>query len=743
MTASTRTLSRYAESLALIVVATVARQLLDPYLGEKAPYATYMVVAVFVAWLRGLGPALLAVILGALLTLYLFVPPRFAIFEHGGDDLLNLFIFVALGAGIAWLIDSLRTARRHSDEQREWLRVTLRSIGDGVIVTDDHARITFLNAMAESLTGWTLEEAQDRPLEVVFRIIHEHTRRPAANPVDSVLREGVVSGLANHTVLIARDGTERSIADSAAPIRNSGKTIGGVVLVFRDITEQQRAEQARAYLAAIVESSDDAIVGEALDGVITSWNRGAERIFGYTADAIVGQPLSVLMPPDTVEDFRVILDRIRRGEHVEAYQTKRLRKDGQVIDVSLAVSPIRDAEGQIIGASKVARDITALKRQEAELRQAKEAAELANRAKDQFLAMLSHELRTPLAPVLLETTAALSDPTTPAELLPTFRNIRDGVQLQARLVDDLLDVTRIIRGKMVYHFEVVDIHETVQRAWKHCLSDVQGKQQRVALDLSATQHHVQGDPTRLQQLLFNLLKNASKFSPEQCEIRIKTTNAGDRLIVSVIDPGIGIEPEYLPRVFDAFDQGEETIKRRLGGLGLGLGISRAIAEAHGGILTPASDGRNRGSTFTLDLPAVTPAPPKTGQTAPPFPSEQARRKLRVLLVEDDPATANVTERLLRQHGYEVATAGTIAEALDTRLDDFQVMVCDIGLPDGNGFDLMRQVKARCDLPSIALTGFGMDHDIERSRKAGFTAHLVKPIDFNKLDDTIQYVAAST
>jgi signal transduction histidine kinase len=448
------------------------------------------------------------------------------------------------------------------------------------------------------------------------------------------------------------------------------------------------------------------------------------------------------MPPDRADDFHLILDRIRRGERVDHYQTKRRRKDGQVIDVSLTVSPIRDAESQIIGISKIARDITEQMRHEAELRQAKDAAEFANRAKDQFLAMLSHELRTPLAPVLLETTAALSDPATPSELLPAFRIIRDGVQLQARLVDDLLDVTRIIRGKMVYCFEVVDMHETIQRAWKHCLSELQGKQQRIVLDLTATAHHVQGDPTRLQQVLFNLLKNASKFSPEQSEIRITTRNHGERLLVLIIDQGIGIDPDYLPRIFDAFDQSEETIKRRLGGLGLGLGISRAIAEAHGGTLTPASEGQNRGATFTLDLPTTSSPALLPGQTTPPSTPEPIRRRLRVLLVEDDPATADVTQRLLRHNGYEVATARTIAEALQTRLEDFQILVCDIGLPDGNGFDLMRQVKARRDLPGIALTGFGMDGDIEKSRQAGFTAHLVKPIEFDKLDETIQNVAAS-
>lgn len=253
-------------------------------------------------------------------------------------------------------------------EQREWLRTTLASIGDAVIATDREGRVAFLNPVAENLTGWRADAAVGQPLERVFPIINEYTRRPVENPVAKVLREGKIVGLANHTVLTARDGQEIPIDDSAAPIRTPEGAIAGVVMVFRDVSEARRAAEIRHHLAAIVESSDDAIIGENLDGIILSWNAAAERLYGYTAAEIVGQPLSILVPPDHPDEVPALMERLKRGERVEHFETVRVRKDGGRLAVSLTLSPIKDGGGKIVGASKIARDITDAKRHEAELR---------------------------------------------------------------------------------------------------------------------------------------------------------------------------------------------------------------------------------------------------------------------------------------------------------------------------------------------------------------------------------------
>jgi PAS domain S-box-containing protein len=277
-------------------------------------------------------------------------------------------LLLGVGANQTAIVVERRRAEEQVNEQRERLRVTLASIGDAVIATDTEGRVTFMNAVAQELTGWASEDAEGKSLESVFAILNEKTRRPVENPALRALREGVVVGLANHTVLVARDGSERPIDDSAAPMRDERGNPVGAVLVFRDVTERRRAEEALARLAAIVESSDDAIVSKTLDGVIRSWNSGAERIFGYTAEEAVGRPITLIIPPERHDEEPAILERLRCGERVEHFETVRVAKDGRRLDISLTISPICDAEGHVIGASKVARDITERKRAENALR---------------------------------------------------------------------------------------------------------------------------------------------------------------------------------------------------------------------------------------------------------------------------------------------------------------------------------------------------------------------------------------
>lgn len=364
---------RYGLALAAVAAATILRLALDPLVGMRFPFATLFFAVLVSAWVGGFGPALLATVSGAVAASWFLLAPRFRLLPSDPEDWGGLVLYLAVSLGIAAIGRAMQRARTEAEAEagdaaarREELRVTLQSIGDGVITTDTRGRVTSMNAIASQLTGWTVADALGQPLEVVFHIIVEATRQPTPSPVVTALAEGRVVGLANHTLLVARDGSERPIDDSAAPIRDEDGQVTGVVLVFRDGSERRATERAQGLLANVVELSDDAIVTKRLDGVVTSWNAGAARIFGYSRDEMVGQPITRIIPPDRANEVGRILGAIGRGERVEPFESERICKDGRRINVSLSVSPIRDAEGTVIGASKIARDVTARKRAEIE-----------------------------------------------------------------------------------------------------------------------------------------------------------------------------------------------------------------------------------------------------------------------------------------------------------------------------------------------------------------------------------------
>jgi len=377
------------------------------------------------------------------------------------------------------------------------------------------------------------------------------------------------------------------------------------------------------------------------------------------------------------------------------------------------------------------------RRVEDELRRAKEAAEAANRAKDHFLATLSHELRTPLTPVLALASALEADEELPPRVRQALSVIRRNVELEARLIDDLLDLTRISRGKLELRREVVDLRQLLAHAIEVCCGvDFGSDRIRLALELGARDHRVWADASRLTQVLWNLLHNAVKFTPEGGEVRVRSWDEDDgrTLAVEVADNGIGIDPELLPRIFDAFEQTDRQITRRFGGLGLGLSLSRAIVGMHGGTLAAASPGHDRGSVFTLRLPAgdVPAAAPVSPEKAP---EAGAAAPLRLLLVEDHADTAAAMADLLRALGHEVTVAGSVGSALgaaEARAGRIDLVVSDLGLPDGSGLDLMRELSRRYGLKGVALSGYGMEDDVQRSREAGFSKHLTKPVDLQAL-----------
>ena len=389
----------------------------------------------------------------------------------------------------------------------------------------------------------------------------------------------------------------------------------------------------------------------------------------------------------------------------------------------------------------------------AEALQARLQAEAANRSKDQFLAALSHELRTPLTPVLVSVSAMLDDPETPEAFRSVLEVTRRNVALEARLIDDLLDVTRISRGKLRIERDVVDAHGLIRQAVAICRDETAAAGLRLMVSLDAKDFHVDGDPARLQQILWNLVKNAVKFTPEGGQIAVRSRNEtvpenGTSLVVSIEDTGIGIDPEILPRIFNAFDQGDDSVTKQFGGLGLGLAISRSLAVAHDGALSASSRGKGQGSTFTLTLPTV-PAPvidesrraahPETRANGVPYETGP----LRILLAEDNVDTLRIVARLLRSRGHTVSTADSVEAATTVASAEgpFDLLVSDIGLPDGSGYDLIRLLQPILGpIAGIALSGFGTEADRRKSKDAGFHVHLTKPVDFATLETAIKKVA---
>jgi PAS domain S-box-containing protein len=936
---------------------------------------------------------------------------------------------------------SIVLARQRAEEalrqQSEWLRVTLASIGDAVISTDAEGRVTSLNPVAEALTGWPQAEAQGRPLPEVFHIVNEETRQPAENPALRALREGTIVGLANSTILIARDGTERPIDDSAAPIRDAGGSRAGAILVFRDVTERRaaevalrskeaelrdfienatvalhwvgedgtilwanraelellgyakeeyvgrnivefhvdrpviddilrrllnkeeihgcearlrckdgsikyvlinssglwegdrflhtrcfthditdrkRAEEAQARLAAIVESSDDAIVSKTLDAVITSWNRGAERLFGYTAAEAVGRPITLIIPPERLDEEPAILERLRRGERVEHFETVRVAKDGRWLDISLTISPVRDAQGRIIGASKIARDITARKRAEAGLRErarllrevaaagltihsagsldsvlrviaaearrilgahrgvasltagddcaqvtnavstsgeherwressvpppvecacaevcrtnrpmrltraeledhpawrtageARDAypplrgwmaapligrggknlglirvsdrddgdfseseeaalAQLAHiasvaienarlygelreqdRRKDEFLALLAHELRNPLAPLrngLQVLRLAGSDAGAAAQARAMMER-----QLghMVRLIDDLLDVSRISRNKMELRRTRVLLADVVSSAVETVRPAVDEAGHELTVSLPPEPVHLDADLTRLAQVFANLLSNSAKYTPHGGHIGLSAGRRGEDVIVSVRDDGIGIPAESLRSIFDMFSQVDRSIERSTGGLGIGLALVKGLVEMHGGSVTAESPGLGQGSTFTVRLPVLQERAEAAPETLAEAEARGAGAKRRILVVDDNRDSAASMAMMLKLTGNEVRTAHDGIEAVEVA-EAFrpQVILMDVGMPRLNGYEATHRIREQPwgrPVIIVALTGWGQEGDKLQAQEAGCNGHLVKPVSLPDLERLLAEAEAS-
>ena len=528
---------------------------------------------------------------------------------------------------------------------------------------------------------------------------------------------------------------------------------------------RQAEQDARALLAAVVESSDDAIITKTLDGKITSWNASAARLLGHTAAEIIGQPITVLIPPDRQEEERHIIASLRAGKRIEHYETVRVAKDGRLIEVALTISPLRDQTGEIVGASKILRDVTERKRIERELqgllaernqilaseRAARSEAERLSASKDEFLALLSHELRTPLNAILGWTQILRNGSVASANFDKGLGVIERNVRAQTQLVDDLLDMSRIISGQMRLDVQPVMPFAFVQGAIESArpAADARGVLLEAILDPVAGP--VSGDANRLQQVAWNLISNAIKFTPRGGQVQVTFERVNSNIEICVADSGIGIRPDFLPHIFERFRQADATSTREHGGLGLGLSIVKHIVELHGGTVEASSDGEGQGATFRVRLPLA------VSRSNPDRPHEHPRSSQRpavpfvnadlsnlvVLVVDDDPDSRDLVHRLLSDCGATVTAAASASEALAaTGKQRPDLLISDIGMPEVDGYQLLRSLRASSDVrfPAIALTAFARSEDRTRALLAGFVAHVSKPVEPAELIATVAAVS---
>ena len=626
-------------------------------------------------------------------------------------------------------ITQRRAAEREIWQSHERLRITLSSIGDAVVTTDGDGRVTYVNPVAEKLLGYGLEQARGRPLGEVFKIANELTHRVVENPVERVLRDGHIVGLANHTILIRPDQVEVPIDDSAAPIRDDEGHTVGAVLIFRDITERRRAQKAQANLAAIVESSEDAIVSKDLEGRIVTWNPGAERLFGYSAEEAIGRSITLIIPPDRIHEEPAILERIRNGERVEHYETVRVRKDGIQIDISLTVSPVRGPDGAIIGASKIARDITERKTMEQQLREA-------DRQKDNFLAILAHELRNPLGPI--RNAVKLLEIERPGDLdLLSYCDLIDKEVIHiTRLLNDLLDVSRITTGKLTLQKERIDVASILNSAIRTSQGMIDEAGHKLTVNLPPVPLLVEADPMRLTQVFSNLLNNAAKFTESGGDIQISAEGHDGRAVIRIKDSGMGITEDLLPKIFDIFVQGSRVTERTYGGLGLGLTLAREIVEFHGGTIEATSDGPGQGSEFIVSLPLAPSVSPASRRESHPAKTLPKQSRVRIVVVEDNKNQAASLQRLLQAMGHEVQVAydgPSAMKLMSTFIPD--IALIDLGLPTMDGYEVAQRLREQPEFRNVILiaqTGWGREEDRKRACEAGFEHHLVKPIDHHQL-----------
>lgn len=675
-----------------------------------------------------------------------------------GTALRTLVELAFLAALLWWALATVAAKETALRREQERLSQTLESITDGFHVIDAEGRFTYFNSAARKMFAEHALQTDALLGRSIFEVFPDAREIEVGREIQHTLNERVATNAESFYAPWQRWFS----------VRNYPTPEGGVATYFQDITERQQAEkklrESEERFRALADNIPQLawLAAPGTDGQATWFNKAWLDYTGTTLEQNQGSGWQAVHHPDYAEAV------IRKFEHhvhenLDWEDTFPLRgKDGEYRWFLSRMNVLRDESGtptRIFGTNT---DITQLRNAEEALREseararslfeaaeaarlsaeaAKSRAEAATRAKDEFLAALSHELRTPLNPALLLASSLADDAELSSRLRKDIEIIAQAISLQAQLVDDLLDITRITGGKLRLDLRALDAHNALRHACEIVAGETEDRHVEITLDLAAPEHFIEADAVRLQQIFWNVLKNAVKFTEPGGAITVRTCNPvenKDALLIEITDTGIGIEAEMLEHIFDAFVQEEHTSAHRFGGIGLGLSITRKLIELQGGRIQARSGGRDQGATFSIELPLATAvALPERDSLSPAPPAAPNQPPRHILLVEDHELTRTTLARLLQRRGHHVAIAATAAQARELAATcECDLIISDLGLPDGDGHALLVELRNAHNLPAIALSGYGMEEDRERSRKSGFFVHLTKPIDMHALENAI-------
>jgi len=643
----------------------------------------------------------------------------------------------AVIASLEAQVQQRRVAEANLSDTQEALLITLASIGGGYIATDREGRVTRMNAAAERITGWHERDALGLSLWQVFRREGRNPADEARNPIDIVMASGATIDKAHHVVAIARDGGRTPVEVKAALTYTPEHAVRGLAMVFRDMTALNEAQAQANLMAAIVASSQDAIIGKTLDGRITSWNQGAQALFGYSAQQAIGQPVQMLLPPDRQHEEAPILAQLTAGARVPAFDTVRQRQDGSLVEVSVTISPIEDGQGRIVGASKIARDIT-WARQAEQLRLKGERLEAENhqilaasRLKSEFLANMSHELRTPLNAIigfadLLQSGAVPLDSPKHKTFLG---HIGSSGRHLLQLINDVLDLSKVEAGKLDYYPEPLDLPALVRELSEILQTSANRSGVQLQAEIAPEVAQLVLDPARLKQVLYNYLSNAIKFTPQGGVITVRAMAEGAQHVrIEVQDTGIGISPEDLPKLFMAFVQLDSGLSKQHQGTGLGLALTRRLVQAQGGTVGVRST-LGQGSVFHLVLPREGQAMADGDSQLNPTPHDAPMPPGRILVIEANAQSRQQIQSALHHAGFDADTAPNASEALArAHAQPYDALTLDLLLPDRKGLELLHAIRTDGCSRGAAVVAVAMGSEPGHDAHFAIADVLAKPVD---------------